>query len=52
LIGEIIRADEQMLYTLVDICEALGLLEFGEMDEDPDAESTGKSSKSSLRRIK
>lgn len=52
LIGEIIRADDQMLYTLVDICEALGLLELTEIDEDPEVEKTAKQSKPNLRRIK
>jgi len=52
LIGEIIRADDRMLYTLVDICETLGLLEFAEMDEDDAAEESPKQSKPCLRRIK
>ena len=53
LIGEIIRADDHMLYTLVDICETLGLLEFAEdIDEALEAEHTAKPSKPVLRRIK
>lgn len=55
LIGEIIRADERTLYTLIDVCETLGLLdfsEFSEMDEDPESEHNAKQGNSFLRRIK
>jgi hypothetical protein len=33
LIGEIIRADEDTLYTLAEVCEALDLMQLSEDDD-------------------
>jgi hypothetical protein len=55
LIGEIIRADEDTLYTLAGVCEALGLMQLSDDDDDDDFSppaETPKRSQSKLRRIK
>ena len=55
LIGEIIRADEDTLYTLAGVCEALGLMQLSDDDDDDDFSppaAAPKRSQSKLRRIK
>jgi hypothetical protein len=57
LIGEIIRADEDTLYTLAGVCEALGLMQLSDDDDDGDGDfpppaETPKRSQGKLRRIK
>ena len=57
LIGEIIRADEDTLYTLAGVCEALGLMQLSDDDDDGDGDfpppaETSKRSQGNLRRIK
>jgi hypothetical protein len=53
LIGEIIRADEATLYALAGVCEALGLIQLTDEDDDfmPPVE-TRKRTNGKLRRIK
>jgi hypothetical protein len=53
LIGEIIRAEEATLYTLAGVCEALGLIQLTDEDDDfiPPVE-TRKRTNGKLRRIK
>ena len=56
LIGEIIRAEEDILYTLAGVCEALGLMQLSDDDDDdgdcPPPAETPKRSQGKLRRIK
>ena len=52
LIGEIIRADDDTLYALAEACEALGLLQLADEDNDSVPSETAKSNKSWLRRVK
>jgi hypothetical protein len=54
LIGEIVRADEAILYTLAEVCATLGLLEFvDEEDSPPPPPSPPKQrSRAKLRRVK
>jgi hypothetical protein len=53
LIGEIIRAEEATLYTLVEVCEALGLMQLSEDDNDcPPPVETPKRTNGKLRRVK
>jgi len=52
LIGEIIRADEATLYTLAGVCEALGLMQFSDEEEDCDPAETHKRTRGKLRRVK
>jgi hypothetical protein len=54
LIGEIIRAEEDTLYTLAGVCEALGLMQLSDDDNDdpPPLAETPKRSQGKLRRIK
>jgi hypothetical protein len=56
LIGEIIRAEEDILYTLAGVCEALGLIQLSDDGDDDDDFSppveTPKRSQGKLRRIK
>lgn len=35
LIGEILRADDSMLYTLAEVCETIGLLQLSEDEQEP-----------------
>ena len=35
LIGEILRADDSMLYTLAEICETIGLMQPSEDEQAP-----------------
>jgi hypothetical protein len=50
LIGEIVRADEAVLYTLAEVCEALGLLQF--IDEDDQPTPPPPPPRAKLRRVK
>jgi hypothetical protein len=54
LIGEIVRAEEDVLYTLAEICETLGILQLVDADEGtpPPAPTPGERSRARLRRIK
>lgn len=56
LIGEIVRAEEDILYTLAGVCEALGLMQLSDDDDDDDGcpppAETPKRSQGKLRRIK
>ena len=52
LIGEIIRADEALLYTFAEVCEAIGLLQFIGTDESPPPPPPAKRVRAKLRRIK
>ena len=52
LIGEIIRADELTLYTLVELCATLGLLELVEPEEEQRPKPPTKQPKNFLHRIK
>jgi hypothetical protein len=52
LIGEIVRADEATLYTLAGVCEALGLMEFSDEEEDFEPPETPKRTRGKLRRVK
>lgn len=51
LIGEIVCADDDTLYALAGICEALGLIQFSE-EPDPPPPKTRKRTRGELRRIK
>ena len=35
LIGEILRADDSMLYTLAEVCETIGLMQLAEDEQEP-----------------
>jgi hypothetical protein len=35
LIGEILRADDNMLYTLAEVCETIGLMQLSEDEQAP-----------------
>jgi hypothetical protein len=52
LIGEIIRAEDDTLYALAGICEALGLMQFFEEPDSPPQPKTRKRTRGKLRRIK
>jgi hypothetical protein len=55
LIGEIIRAEEETLYTLAGVCEALGLMQLSDDDDNDDPSPLAEAPKRSqgkLRRIK
>jgi hypothetical protein len=54
LIGEIIRADDDTLYTLAGVCEALGLMQLVDDDDNPLTPPETKKSrkKRHLRRVK
>jgi hypothetical protein len=53
LIGEIIRAEEATLYILAGVCEALGLMQLSEEDDDfPPPVETRKRRNGKLRRVK
>jgi hypothetical protein len=52
LIGEIIRADEDTLYTLAEVCEALDLMQLSEDDDDSGPPETGKRVARNLWRVK
>ena len=52
LIGEIIRADDDTLYALAEVCESLGLMQLADEDSDSVPAEPARSSKSRLRRIK
>jgi len=54
LIGEIIRADDDTLYTLAGVCEALGLMQLVDEDDTPAPPPTTKTrrKKRHLRRVK
>jgi hypothetical protein len=52
LIGEIVRADEATLYTLAGVCEALGMIQFSDEEEDGDPPKTRKRTRGKLRRVK
>ena len=51
LIGEIIRADDAMLYTMAEILQSLGLLELSDEDDVPEVEQVVPG-KSGLRLVK
>ena len=51
LIGEIIRADDAMLYTMAEILQSLGLVELIDEDEELELEQ-GVQSKTRLRLVK
>ena len=51
LIGEIIRADEAVLYTMAEIFQSLGLLELSDEDDVPEVEQV-EPSKGRLRLVK
>ncbi len=50
LIAEIIRADEDDLFAMVDIFDEMGLLQLDDDDDDPPSDD--QHSKASLHRIK
>ena len=52
LIGEIIRADDDTLYAMAEVCEALGLLQLTDEDPSPTPSGTTKHGKRRLRRVK
>lgn len=55
LIGEIVRADEAVLYTLAEICETLGILQFVDEEEEPSLlppSPPKKKPSTKLRRVK
>jgi hypothetical protein len=52
LIGEIIRADDDILYTMAEVFEALGLLELTDEVPPPTPSGTTKHGKRQLRRVK
>lgn len=53
LIGEILCADESTVYTLAEVCETLGLMQFADTDDDSTVPPpNGNRGKHSLRRIK
>jgi hypothetical protein len=51
LIGEIIRADEDTLYTMAEIFQTLGLLELSQEDEVPEVKPVAQE-KIRLRLVK
>jgi hypothetical protein len=52
LIGEIIRADDDTLYTIAEVFEALGLLQLADEDIPPTPSGTTKHGKRQLHRVK
>jgi hypothetical protein len=53
LIGEILRAEEVTLNILVEVCDALGLIDFSPEDGDfPPPVEPRKRKNSTLRRVK
>jgi hypothetical protein len=52
LIGEIIRADDDTLYAIAEIFEALGVLQLADDDTPPTPSGTTQSRKHRLRRVK
>jgi hypothetical protein len=54
LIGEIVSADEETLYTLAEFCEAIGLLQLVDEDDRPPLPPPlpQKPSRTTLRRVK
>jgi hypothetical protein len=52
LIGEIVCADQATLYTLAGVCEALGLIQFSDEEEDCEPPKTRKRMRGKLRRVK
>ena len=51
LIGEIIRADEATLYTMAEIFQTLGLVEFSQEDDGAEVEQVAQE-KTRLRLVK
>ena len=52
LIGEILRADDSMLYTLADVCETIGLMQLSEEEQALSPSEIQHRVKRSLRLIK
>jgi hypothetical protein len=52
LIAEIIRAEDSTLYTLAGVCEALGMMQLSNEDDDTLPPQTQKRGKRNLRRVK
>ena len=52
LIGEIIRADDTMLYTLAEVFEDVGMLQLSETGDNPTPDIAGKEGKNFLHRVK
>jgi hypothetical protein len=54
LIGEIVSADEETLYTLAEFCESIGLLQLVDEDDRPPLPPPlpKKPSRTALRRVK
>lgn len=52
LIGEILRADDSVLYSLAEVCETIGLMQLSEEDQNLAASDIQQRIKRSLRLIK
>ncbi len=52
LIGEIIRAEDSVLYSLASICERLGLMQVTDEDDGLGVPGFGKGARRNLRRVK
>ncbi len=52
LIGEIIRADDPVLYRLAEICERLGLMQFTDTVDALPVPTSAKDTPQTLRRVK
>jgi hypothetical protein len=52
LIGEILRADDSVLYSLAEVCEMIGLIQLSEEEQDLPSSEIRQRVKRSLRLIK
>ena len=52
LIGEILRADDRMLYTLAEVCETIGLMQLSDEEQDLSPSDIQQRVKRSLRLVK
>jgi hypothetical protein len=52
LIGEILRADDRMLYTLAEVCETIGLMQLSDEEQDLSLSDIQQRVKRSLRLVK
>ena len=52
LIGEILRADDSMLYALAEVCETIGLLQLSEDEQTPSPGEIQRRMKRRLQLVK
>lgn len=52
LIGEILRADDRMLYTLAEVCETIGLMQLSEDEQEPSSREIRQRIKRRLQLVK